>query len=183
MEIKLNKITPMLILAETGSRIAVNLKKELLKTQTLPQFLAIYSHVYKQLDNIISDIGSAIPTDHTGDIKLSRVKYEINDFFVIISKADIFNKFWELDEARGNNRFFRGKARKAAYKAFPIFMRCFDVFSSKSHPESRQLMEEITNTKSRDQMVRKLFKREELSSADFYKQKFLYDIKLSGIKY
>lgn len=183
MEVKLNKITPASILTQSGSRLAVDLKKQLFKTESLPQFLTVYDHVYKQLNSIISDLGSAIPTDFTGHSKLSKTKSEIQHFFTIISQADVFNKFWDLDTARGSNSFFRGVDRTNAFKAFSIFMRCFDVFSSKKHPESRQLMKDVMNVKSRDRIVRKLFNREELSAADFQKQRFLYELKLHGIKY
>jgi len=183
MEFKqFGNLDPFNILKLGGGRIATNLKENVFKSASLPQFMAVYEHTYKQLNGIISEIPNAFPQEFSGTMNLSGVKYEINSFFDHISRRDVFTKVWDLDKQRGSNRFFRDISKEDAYKIFPIFVRCFDAFST-DHNKARNLFNGLVGCKNKHEVIHKLIKREEISGEEYRKLKFLYKLKLHGIKY
>ena len=177
-------IDPMNMLRKKGARLATLLKHDMMTAPTLKYAIKLYDQVYRQLDEMLYGLNESHAMDSTGVGEVMSARDEIEDFFEIMSGADVFDAVWRLDEERGSTRLFRDIDYNQGRELFPIMMRFFDLFHSDDFPSSRERIKEAIGTQDYEQFILGSLNKVELAqdAASYARMRSHYGSKYRGFR-
>lgn len=146
-------IDPMTLLRKKGARLAVLLKQDMIEAPTLKYAIKLYDQVYRQLDEMLYGLNESIPMDSSGVGEVMSTRDEIEDFFEIMSKRDVFDAMWRLDQSRGSTGLFKDIDYDQGKEIFPLMIRFFDLFHSNDFPNARTRISDALNASDYEQFV------------------------------
>ena len=139
---KFGPITPVSLYHKKGARLATFLKQDIFEAKSLRYAMSLYDQIYRKIDDILYQSGDAAPKDTSSLSNLMAVRFEVEDFFNIMSGNDVFDRIWQLDQERESTRLFRNASRENARWLFPVMMRFFNMFHSKDFTDARMRVDD-----------------------------------------
>lgn len=142
---KFGPITVDSLIKKGGIRLASYLKADIFDSTSLSYAMKLYDRIYTQVDGLLFGLNNGEADDKTAINRLLIARDEIDNFFGVMSRKDVFDKIWQLDYERGNTALFRDLDKTKVRDIFPYIIRFFDLFHGSDFRDARVRINEMAD--------------------------------------
>lgn len=152
---KFGPITAKSLIKNGGARLATYLKEDIFDASSVTYALALYGKIYKQIDDLFFGLNHANPntSDKTALQMVMELRDHVNDFFDVMSRSDVCETMYRLDQSRGKNGLFHGRDFSSVESAFPYMMRFFDTIDNSDISHMSGKIGEIIDSTNRERHI------------------------------